>query len=80
MSNKGLKLIFCPQCNRKRYCQNIPIPNFNFKKICSKGHEWIIKGLTLERINAAAKSMINSEKLKNLFDRDGTFFRAISKK
>jgi len=46
--NKGLRLLYCKKCKRKRYCNRVSIPNYNFRYTCSKGHSWIIKGVTLE--------------------------------
>lgn len=77
--NKGLRLLFCRECNRKRYCKSIPIFNTNFKKVCSKGHSWIIPGITLERIDAAIKNIFTPDKLKKLFERDNTFYEKLRK-
>jgi hypothetical protein len=75
--NKGLKLLFCKECNRKRYCRSIRIPGNNFRKECSKGHTWINKGVTLERISAIIQDTFSSDKLKHLFERDDSFFTKI---
>lgn len=76
--NKGLKILFCKECNRKRYCKSIPIPGYNFKKICSQGHSWIIKGMTVERIDAALTDTF-LPKISDIFSRDDAFYRQIKK-
>lgn len=78
MSNKGLRLMYCKECKRKRYCKKIPIPNYNFRYVCSQGHWWEIVGVTLERINAAWTDIIGPT-IKNLFERNDTFYRSIKK-
>lgn len=77
--NKGLKLRFCKECNRKRYCQRIQIPDYNFRFICSKGHEWILQGVTSERIQSALTEIILPN-IKNSFERDDTFFKELGKR
>ena len=77
--NKGLKLIFCKECNRKRFCSRVSIPGYNFKYTCSKKHSWTIKGLTTERIVAAMEDVIFPS-IKNLFDRDDVFYRVLNKR
>ena len=77
--NKGLKLRFCKECGCKRFCSKISIPNHNYRFTCSKGHTWILVGITLERIESAMRETFNPERLKNLFERDDTFFRALKK-
>jgi hypothetical protein len=77
--NKGLKLLFCKECNRKRFCSRIPIPGYYFKWTCSKKHSWIVIGMTLERVNAAIQDAFDVNKMKNLFDRDDIFWRRLKK-
>lgn len=77
--NKGLKLRFCKECNRKRYCSKVSIPSYNFRITCSKGHSWIIEGITIERINAALSDAINKNTLENLFNRTDTFYTTFKK-
>ena len=77
MSNKGLVLRFCKECKRKRFCSKIPVPGYNFRYTCSKGHSWIIKGVTIERINAAFKDVFIDNKLMDIFERDDTFYRSM---
>lgn len=76
--NKGKKLKFCFQCNRKRYCSYVSLPDDYRKIICSKGHEWIVKLATTERIINILKETI-VDKIGNLFDRDNIFFKHIKK-
>ncbi len=77
--NKGLKLRFCKACNRKRFCKKESVPNYNFKFTCKMGHSWIIEGVTLERINAAVSDIVLPQ-IKNIFERDNAFYRAIKKR
>lgn len=77
--NKGLRLLFCKKCNRKRFCKRIPIPNYNFRYTCSKGHSWEIEGITVERISAMWAD-IALPKIKDLFERQNAFYEAIRKK
>ena len=78
MSNKGLRLLYCKECKRKRYCSSVPIPGYNFRKTCSKGHSWTIQGITLERIDAMVKDTIaHTGRLKDLFERDDWFYRRL---
>lgn len=72
--NKGKYFLFCKECDRKRYCQNIPIPNHNYKKICSRGHEWVIEGITVERLNSAMNSAFDSAKIADIFSRNDAFY------
>lgn len=72
--NKGLRLLYCKECKRKRYCSSVPIPGYNFRKTCSKGHSWILKGMTLERIDAMTKDFIKG-RFTDLFNRDDMFYR-----
>lgn len=74
--NKGKKLIFCKECNRKRYCIK-EIYNSKFRFTCPKGHIRVdnskvgqIVALEIERI---------SSKLSSLFERDDIFFGALKK-
>lgn len=77
--NKGKRLIHCKECKRRRYCLRVSIPNHNFRWTCSKGHTWIIKGVTLDRINSVMEVIFLS-RVKNLFERDDTFFREMKRK
>lgn len=77
--NKGLKLRLCKECGRKRFCQRIRIPNHNFRHTCSKGHTWIIKGITLERIQSVMEETFTEDKLRGLFERDNAFYSALKK-
>jgi superoxide dismutase len=79
MSNKGKILVFCKECNKKRFCTKERIPNINFKYTCSRNHSWIIKGVTPERINAAISDIILPS-IKEAFNRDNKFFEYLSKK
>jgi len=76
--NKGLKLRFCKECNRKRFCSKVPIPGHNFRFTCIKGHSWIIEGVTLERISAATEEILIS-KIKDIFNRDDVFYKHFKK-
>ena len=78
--NKGLKLRFCSECNKKRFCIKVPIPNYNYRFTCSKGHTWTIVGVTAERVIAAMQEVISEEKLKSLFERDDIFYKMLEKK
>jgi hypothetical protein len=80
MSNKGLRLVRCVECNRKRFCSRESIANYNFKYTCSKGHTWVIKGVTAERVVAAMKDTFTKEKLTGLFDRDDAFYKELTKR
>ena len=75
--NKGLVLRLCKECNKKRFCSKIPIPSHNYRFTCSKGHSWIIKGITLERIESAMKDTFSSDKLTSLFERDNVFYKRL---
>lgn len=77
--NKGKRLVFCKKCNRKRFCTRIPIPGFNFRYTCSKGHSWEIEGVTAERVVAAMEEHLLPN-IKNLFEREDTFFREMMKR
>lgn len=77
--NKGLKLRLCKECGRKRFCTRTRIPGHNFRYVCSKGHEWVLKGVTGERVIAVMQEVLTEEKLKGLFDRDDTFFRQLKR-
>ena len=74
--NKGKRFIICPKCNRKRYCSFSPLPNGYRKIICSRGHEWIIKLSTLERVNNALVEQMLPRML-DLFNRDDIFFASL---
>jgi hypothetical protein len=76
--NKGKRLRFCKACDRKRFCSRVPIPGFNFKITCSKGHTWIIQGITAERLQAAFEEVM-LPKIKDLFNRDDIFYRSIKR-
>jgi len=76
--NKGKKLRLCKQCGRKRFCTRERVPGNTFKYTCSKGHIWVIEGLTLERVNLVTEDVIQGS-LRNLFDRDDTFFKVLSR-
>ena len=74
--NKGKRLVFCKECNRRRFCIK-EIYNSKFRYTCSKGHIWIdnskcsqIIAIEIERI---------SPKLMNLFERDDLFHRNLKK-
>lgn len=71
--NKGLKLVFCKECNRKRYCSITRLSYYRDSYLCSKGHSWIIK---LSGYSLAVANEIDriAPKLKSLFERDETFF------
>lgn len=75
--NKGLRLLFCRECGKKRFCKSIPIEGYNFRKVCSREHEWIIEGFTLERINAATQDVFSSSRLSSLFERDDMFYSSL---
>lgn len=77
--NKGFKLVFCKKCNRKRYCTRVPIPGHNFRWTCSKGHSWIIKGVTIERVISIMQDILNKETLESLFNRDNTFYQSLKR-
>jgi hypothetical protein len=79
MTNKGLKLRFCKACNRNRFCKKEPIPDYNFKYTCSKGHAWILEGITLERITAVWADIVYPQ-IKNLFERDNIFYKELKRK
>jgi len=77
MSNKDLKLRFCEKCKRKRFCKRERIPSHNFRLTCSKGHTWILKGITVERVMSVMEETFTRDKLKRLFDRDDTFYKSL---
>ena len=77
--NKGLRLRFCKECNRKRFCKRKRIPGHNFEITCSQGHVWILRGITTERVVAAMEEVLTPERLKGLFDRDNAFYSALRK-
>lgn len=78
MSNKGKYLKLCPECKRKRYCTRVPVSGHNFRITCSKGHAWIIEGITVERLDAALCDVFSSDKLTELFNRDDVFYRKMN--
>jgi len=78
--NKGKVLRTCEECKRKRFCTKVSIPGHNYRFTCSKGHIWIIKGITLERIESAMREHFTAEKLKGLFERDDIFFSELNRR
>lgn len=78
--NKGLKLLYCKVCKKKRFHSRVSIPNYNFRWTCSKGHSFVEVGVTLGRIDAATKDLFSHKKLTELFDRDSVFYRVMEKK
>lgn len=79
MIPKGSKLIFCKECNRNRFCIKVPIPVYNFRYTCSKGHTWTIKGLTFGRLDVIIRDIITPKLIENLFNRDDAFFKNLKK-
>lgn len=77
--NKGLTLRYCSECKRNRFCSRTRIPGVNFRYVCSKGHTWIIKGVTMERVHAALEENFNQLTLENLFNRNDTFYDLLKK-
>ena len=77
-TNKGKRYINCKECKRKRYCSKVPIPSYNFRWTCSKGHSWIEEGITLNRITAMWQDIVG-DKIKDLFERDSAFYRVIKR-
>ena len=76
MSNKGKRLIFCKECNRKRFCIK-EIWNSKFRYTCSKGHIWIDNSKTSQIIILEIEQLI--PKLKDLFNRDDIFFSKLKR-
>lgn len=77
---KGSKLLNCNECKRRRFCTRISLPGYYFKWTCSKGHSWVIKGITSERINAVMKDIFSKNKLQGLFERDDAFFKELRRR
>ena len=77
--NKGLKLRFCPQCNKKKFCSRIHIPGHNYRFTCNKRHTWVIKGITAERVVLIMQEVLTPEKVKSLFERDDIFYRSLKR-
>ncbi len=77
MTNKGLKLRYCKECKKKRFCHKISVPNYNFKYTCSKGHSWILEGLTTERLDAALKDTF---KFDRIFEKDNLFYEELRRR
>jgi hypothetical protein len=51
-----IKYVRCPTCHRKRRCKVTEDYDFQYW-VCSKGHEWNIKLLQLDRINRLFKDI-----------------------
>lgn len=77
--NKGLKLRFCKECNKKKFVSRIPIPGHNYRFTCNKGHTWIIKGITAERVVSVMQEIFNKTTLESLFNKDNAFYRTFKR-
>lgn len=75
--NKGLKLLFCKQCNKKRFCSKVVIPGTNYRYTCSQGHSWVQQGITAARVALALEELI--PKIRKSFERDDMFYRRLMK-
>lgn len=78
--NKGLKLRFCTECKRNRFCIREKIPGYDAKYTCSKGHIWHIEKFTTEKLNDLIKATFSSERMKSLFERDDIFFNTLKRR
>lgn len=77
--NKGLKLRFCKECGRKRFCKSDRVTNYNLSYICSKGHHWIVETSRFDKINMMSADMVLPT-IKELFNRDNIFFKMLRNK
>lgn len=78
--NKGLKLILCPTCKRKRFCSyRYLLPAREWTEwTCSKKHKWTVQVGKLSQIIAIELENV-LPKLKDLFNRDDTFYTHLRK-
>lgn len=79
MGIKGLKLRLCKECKKKRFCKRERIPGHNFRYTCSKGHIWVLKGVTAERVVSVMEEILTPEKLSSLFNRDNAFYKELKR-
>ena len=78
--NKGLRLLYCKECGRRRFHSKIVMADFRSKWTCSKGHSWIAAKFSLDTITNVMKEQLTPERLKGLFERDDTFYRELRKR
>lgn len=74
--NKGKRLVFCKECNRRRFCVK-EIINSRFRYTCSKNHVWVDNSKFSQIIAIGIEQL--KPKLNSLFECDDTFFRALKK-
>jgi hypothetical protein len=74
--NKCKRLVFCKECNKKRFCVR-EIINSKFRYTCSKNHVWVDNSKIGQIIAIEIEQL--RPKLLSLFERDDAFFRVLKK-
>lgn len=76
------RIFKCKQCNRKRWIYDLGHKTVGRETYhvwkCSKGHQWEVRILRTEEITMIMESVMR-DKVKNLFDRDDTFYKSIKR-
>lgn len=76
---KGSRYVFCKKCNKKRYCNTLPISYFYKQFTCSKGHTWEVELSTIEKITKSQIGMLLSN-IEKLFGVDDPFYSSLREK
>ena len=71
------RIRICKQCGKKRRIYRTFKPDYWIYR-CSQGHQWEVKILRTEEIVQIMEDVFLA-KVKNLFDRDDTFYKSIKR-
>ena len=80
MEKRKFKIRICKECNRKRRIFDLgyrhPGNDTYHMFECSQGHKWEYKISKTEEVSLIMKKFFE-DKVRNIFDRDDTFFKSI---
>jgi len=78
--NKGLRLLYCKECGRRRFHSKVVMADYRSKWTCSKGHSWISERFSVDTIDNVLKEQITPGLVEKLFNSDYAFYRELRKR